>query len=467
MRIVSPTPRSTDAPSDRRVLRSVAGEERDVGETHASSDGAFLEVLAGVARLPVFAGPPSVGDTIANRYRLESVLGRGGMGTVFAAFDTRLGRAVAVKWTHRPLDESAEATARFVREARAAAKVSHPNVVNVFDVETDTGGAFLVMERLVGVPLRDRMRDGPIDWDSATALIGPALEGVAALHRIGIIHRDLKPENLFVCDSTEGSHETTKVLDFGVCRDTPTELGTLTKTGTLLGTPAYMSLEQLRGEREIGPATDVHALGVVFYEMLCGRRPFESRTAADQAVLLATTESPSLAARIPGIGRVRSEVVMRAIARDASDRYPSATAFAEAIRAASAPRGRARPLALTAGGIVILALSIGGWARWSAATPARTRSIAIASPAPARTHSASSPSRAQTPRRHPGEVSPSPPPAVPAPSVASETRSRLGRRSSLRPSDRASGAVMHPPGESPDSTQDSMPDRPTLRRDEF
>lgn len=284
---------------------------------------------------------PKIGDVVEGRYELTECLGRGGMGVVFAARDKRTQKSLALKWLTSSALYGSEADrdsalARFEREALIAARTAHPNLVDVYDVSVVPESPFIVMERLHGETLRSRLERGPLSWEDALAIVLPAMRGVAALHRQGVVHRDLKPDNIFLCATQDASYAAVKVLDLGISHEASSVNGQLTKTGALLGTPAYMPLEQLRGERDVGPGVDIYALGVVLYEALSGARPFSARTEADMAVMLATEGPTPLAARLPSLPATRADAVMRALGREAKDRYPTIDAMMQALEAADA-----------------------------------------------------------------------------------------------------------------------------------
>lgn len=226
---------------------------------------------------------------LASRYRLERRRGRGGMGTVYEATDCALERRVAIKLLRDDWAESIDALQRFRREARAAAGFAHPNVVTIHDygVEGETR-AFLVMELLDGATLRDELRR---HTRLPPARIAQLLRGVCvaveAAHQRDLIHRDLKPENIFIAKSTDGAADVVKVLDFGIAKflpahddAAPTRVTNATRTGILVGTPAYMSPEQLLGE-DLNVLWDLWALSVVVYEILTGALPFEGTSGGD------------------------------------------------------------------------------------------------------------------------------------------------------------------------------------------
>jgi serine/threonine protein kinase len=225
--------------------------------------------------------------------------------------------------------------ARFRREARAAASVRHPNVVEVYDVCGPDESPFLVMELLSGESLRDRLARGRLSWDEACILMRGVFAGVAAAHRAGIVHRDLKPDNIFLCAVEGEPSPRPKVLDFGVAAVQHSSTDTdhsLTRTGAVIGTPSYMPLEQLTGG-EVDVRADIYALGVVLYSSLAGRLPFEAKSASELAVLQATSEPTPLSRACPELRGARERVVMRALARAPGDRFASADAFAAALDA--------------------------------------------------------------------------------------------------------------------------------------
>ena len=230
------------------------------------------------------------------RYRLDRPLGHGGMATVFLARDTELDRPVAVK----VLDAADEGLrARFVREARLAARLSHPNVVSVFDAGEDGGRPYIVMEHVEGQTVAELLaRRGRLPPDEARGLALQAARGLAHAHAAGLVHRDIKPQNLLLREDG-----TLKVADFGIAR--AAEDTSLTQPGTVLGTAAYLAPEQARGEQAT-PASDVYSLGAVLYELLTGRPPLE--TAAPVRELA------------PEVPRDFEDVVMRCLARNPSYR---------------------------------------------------------------------------------------------------------------------------------------------------
>ncbi|HEY3594242.1 MAG TPA: serine/threonine-protein kinase, partial [Polyangiaceae bacterium] len=231
-------------------------------------------------------GVPAAGTIIEGKYEVERLLGVGGMGVVVAARHVQLGQRVAIKFMRGIAAEDANAVGRFLREARSAVSLSSEHVAKVVDVGTLPDGApFIVMEYLSGVDLGELVRQyGPMSVPDAVNAILQVCEAIAEAHSLGIIHRDLKPANLFVTRRVDGS-PLVKVLDFGISKrsDFDAALGrsTLTPSGYLMGSPAYMSPEQVRNPKAVDARTDVWALGVILYEVITGTAPFAGETVGE------------------------------------------------------------------------------------------------------------------------------------------------------------------------------------------
>jgi Tol biopolymer transport system component len=257
-------------------------------------------------------------------YEIVAPLGAGGMGEVYRARDTRLGRDVAVKVLPERLAHDAEALERFEREARAVAALSHPNLIALHDFVRQDTTAYAVTELLAGETLRARLISGPLPVRRAIDYATQVAQGLAAAHEKGIVHRDLKPENLFVTGDGR-----VKILDFGLARRTALTTGDDTSSptvthhtepGVLLGTVAYMAPEQVRG-RVADARSDIFAFGVVLYEMLSGRRPFRRETAAETMAAILTEDPPDLSAEVPaGL----AQIVDHCLAKDPAARVSSA-----------------------------------------------------------------------------------------------------------------------------------------------
>ncbi len=263
---------------------------------------------------------------IAGRYRLEGRLGFGGMSTVHLAVDLRLERQVAVKLLAEHLAEDPTFVSRFQREAQAAARLVHPNIVQVFDSGQDeiTGQYFIVMEYIEGVSCAEILRDdGWMDVDEALAIIDQACEGLHYAHRHGVVHRDVKPGNLL--RSQEGR---VKLADFGIAK--ATEQSSITQVGSVLGTAAYLAPEQARGE-EAGPRADLYALGVVTYQLISGRLPYEATSLTELALKQQREEPPMLDTIVAAVNPALGEAVAIALALDPRDRYQTAREMGRAL----------------------------------------------------------------------------------------------------------------------------------------
>lgn len=294
---------------------------------------------------PARTGPSLTGTVLADRYDLGSLLGRGGMGEVYEAFDRRLGREVAIKVLTADLAADGRFLARFRREARTVASLSHPGIVAVHDFGTDDATAFIVMELVRGTTLARVIAErGRLPADEAARIAADIAEALAYAHRRGVVHRDVSSGNVMVTPS--GS---VKVFDFGIARVEPrTATGDTAALTSLFGTAAYLPPEQARGER--GDArSDVYGLGAVTYEALTGRPPFDGES-AESLVLSHVEAAPRhVAALAHGVPVALAAVVMRCLEKDPEDRWPGAEELAAALRRSiRAPRAPASVPALPA-----------------------------------------------------------------------------------------------------------------------
>jgi len=282
---------------------------------------------------------PRPGDLIGDRYRLGRQVGSGGMAAVFEALDVTLKRRVAAKFLVAEHRNKATVERRFLREARIAAAVRHPHVVEVFDFGVADETPFMVMELLEGVSLAQRTNEPPLmTLRELFDVIGGVLSGLEAIHEAGIIHRDIKPENIFLSRGPGGL--VPKIFDFGVSRITTVE-GTVsastTVEGYLVGTPHYMSSEQARGQTQLDARTDVYSIGVVLYEYLTGHLPFDAELMGDLVIEIATGTAESVYSQRPELGRALSDLVDKAMSKLPADRFGTAAemrAELDAIRAA-------------------------------------------------------------------------------------------------------------------------------------
>ena len=271
-----------------------------------------------------------IGSTVS-RYKIVAKLGGGGMGVVYDAEDTELGRHVAVRFLPGESTPSPETIERFKREARAASALEHPHICAVYDVGVHDGQPFLVMERLKGQSLKHAISDEPLPLDRVLALGEQIADALDAAHRAGIVHRDLKPTNLFVTQRGDA-----KILDFGLAKmgagvsgvgvtaDALTIAGDfLTEAGTTLGTAAYMSPEQARGET-VDARSDLFSLGVVLFEMATGRLPWPGESTAELFASILRSEPEPPSSFSPELPAEFDRIVFKALEKDASLRFQSA-----------------------------------------------------------------------------------------------------------------------------------------------
>jgi eukaryotic-like serine/threonine-protein kinase len=285
---------------------------------------------------------PSAEPATIGRYRVTGRLGEGGMGVVYAAHDDRLDRPVAVKRI-REVASDPGLKERLLREARAAASINHPNVCHVYELAEEGDELYLVMERLTGEPLSDRIAREPVPLAEALQISLGILGALEALHGRGVVHRDLKPSNVFL------TPHGVKLLDFGLARPLVEQLKsdniTLTQPGTIVGTPRYMPPEQWEGEPYV-PASDLFAVGAILFEMLAGKAAFPGSTIIEVYRAVAMAQPPALTGGAEVVAADR--IIQLALAKRPADRYPDAAAMAQEIRSAwalidtgSSPRARA------------------------------------------------------------------------------------------------------------------------------
>lgn len=286
--------------------------------------------------------PEMIGSILADRYKILSVIGQGGMGTVFRANHLELDRMVAIKVLNPQQITKQAAVLRFHNEARTAGSIGHPNICEVYDLGTlPSGSPYLVMEYLVGDTLAAHIaRHGHIETIEAMDIIAHVLAGLTAAHSKGVVHRDIKPENILLAAKP---HSGVKILDFGVSKMLGTDpygegedVLSLTRTGMVMGTPYYMAAEQARGERDLDGRVDVYACGVMLYEALAGKRPY---TAPNYNALLLQIvgKSPAkLSSHRPEIPKQVEAIVERAMDRNRDKRYQTAAEFRAALAKARA-----------------------------------------------------------------------------------------------------------------------------------
>ena len=302
------------------------------------------EPLSALVRTGASFDLPAPGVLVAQRYRVLRPLGEGGMGTVFEAENVLTQKRAALKWLHPRLLGRAAGQERLLREARATARIRHRNVLVLYDVLQEQSAVILVMELLTGELLSQHLKRTQLSFARLVRLLLPAMEGVAAAHAVGVLHRDIKPENIFLSSAHGQTGPVPKVIDFGISKIVTFEPGSLTSSGVALGTPRYVSFEQLRGERDVDARTDVYSFGVILYEALLGRAPYVAESMGEQAVQFVTTEPPrprQLRAEIP---EALSALVSHAIERDRARRFPSLHALIDALRPFADEGAYLRPL---------------------------------------------------------------------------------------------------------------------------
>ncbi|MCP4195619.1 MAG: protein kinase [Proteobacteria bacterium] len=308
----------------------------DLGEADRKQDEAFIrkmitkDAIWSVDNTPETGQKLGPGTKLDGRYRLHRVLGEGGMGHVFEAQHTGIGRKVAIKVLHERILDDDVAVERFRREAQITGSLGHPNIVEVFDSGvTSEGHHYLVMELLQGEPMSDRMEAGAVSHLELAGIMARVCDGLDAAHKAGVIHRDLKPDNVFLTETGP------KIVDFGIARrsDLEEKEQGLTKSGFICGTAEYLAPEQVRGQ-EPDHRTDIYAAGVMIYEGLTARTPFIGKTVGDtlQKVMSGKLIPPRKATNDQSIPKELEKICLRAMARDPNKRYVSAAEMATALR---------------------------------------------------------------------------------------------------------------------------------------
>jgi serine/threonine protein kinase/tetratricopeptide (TPR) repeat protein len=358
----------------RREVESLLGYET---ETAMVLDRPALEVAA--RALAVDRSSQMIGRTFGH-YRIESWLGAGGMGEVYRATDTRLDRPVAVKVLSEHLSAHPDALARFEIEAKAAAALSHPNILAIHDFGDEQGIVYAVTELLSGETLRARLNRGPLELQEAVEIATAVVEGLAAAHTKGITHRDLKPENIFLTEDGR-----IKILDFGLAQmgplfsKDPAEPGSraVAEEGLLIGTVSYMSPEQA-DRRKVDPRSDVFSFGSVLFEMLTGRRPFQGKTKMETLDAIRAHEPPER-------GELKASglqpIVMRCLRKTPDNRFPSARELLLELKQPRRPSARRRFLwmGVIAAAIALLSISLlpQKWRRWLPGFGRQMSSLAV------------------------------------------------------------------------------------------
>jgi serine/threonine-protein kinase len=329
-----------------------------VPESGSDSDDDFLRAVAHAPSLSPEPPPAEEAElTQLAHFRLNGKLGRGGMGIVYRAYDEKLDREIALKVLPGNFAEDPPRQRRFMREARLAASIAHPNVATVHEIGEASGRIYIAMELVSGTTLRRHIEAGKVPVPEAVRITKEIARGVAKAHARGIAHRDLKPDNVMV-----GPDGAVKVLDFGLAKPTEVspepqaaEPATLTQEGRIIGTPGYMSPEQATG-RPLDVRTDVFSLGVVLYEMLAGKRPFVGETSMD--IVIATSRDP--APPLTNVPADLAKLVDRCLRKDPEERYANADAVLaalDAVRATPDPTP-ARRLMMIAGALAVAIVAV-------------------------------------------------------------------------------------------------------------
>jgi serine/threonine-protein kinase len=305
---------------------------------------------------PSSSSPPvEVGAILAGKFRVDRVLGAGGMGVVLEATHLALHQRVAIKFLNQRGRENPDAVARFQREGRAAAKLRSKHVVRVMDVGAlDDGQPYLVMELLEGRDLASVLKDGPLGVEEALDVMLQACDAVAEAHKAGIVHRDLKPGNIFLTTDNNGA-KLVKVLDFGISKVDDDALS-LTNTSEFLGSPLYMSPEHLRAARDVDPRSDVWSLGVILYEMLTGRRPFTGTTVPELVFNVLDTSPEAITTIRDDVPAHVAHAIEKCLAKERADRVAS---VAELVQMLAPDAPISKSLASSTGGRLAVSTSAG------------------------------------------------------------------------------------------------------------
>jgi len=290
--------------------------------------------------VPILTEQERCGTDLAGKYRIESILGRGGMGVVFRARHLHTQRPVAIKILRPEFSQDHSLSKRFIREARAASSIRHPNVVAVFDLGIDEDSTiYQVLELLDGEPLNDHLdRKGALAPERALELLLPVMGALVLAHQQGIVHRDLKPDNIFLARNHDG-RVTPTLLDFGIAKLVDHAGSHATRTGSVMGTPHYMAPEQARGAKGQGVGIDIWAMGILTFQCLTGHVPFDGSTPALVMLQIMTERAPRLDVVDPALPSGIATVVEKALMPSTTDRYASMAEFVDALREAATEAG--------------------------------------------------------------------------------------------------------------------------------
>jgi serine/threonine protein kinase len=279
--------------------------------------------------------PVEIGQLIEGKYRIVRLVGEGGMGSVYEGQAVRINRRVAIKVLHAAFSGNEEVMQRFEREAQAAGRIGNDHILEVLDLGSlPDGDHYIVMEFLDGESLSARIRArGRVSPQELTPLIRQVLVGLGAAHAAGIVHRDLKPDNIFILKEKLGRPDFVKIIDFGISKFQPLagDGMKMTRTGAVMGTPYYMSPEQASGSHEADQRSDLYSVGVMMFEAVTGRVPFDAGTFNQLMFKIVLAEVPTVESVVPDTDPAYSSVIAKAMARDVSFRFQDSTQFIEAL----------------------------------------------------------------------------------------------------------------------------------------
>jgi serine/threonine-protein kinase len=275
-----------------------------------------------------------IGQVIDGKYRIVRIIGEGGMGAVYEGENTRIRRRVAIKVLHAGVASNTEMVQRFEREAQVAGTVGNDHILEILDLGALPGGErYMVMEYLDGETLTDRIKSrGRLTPSEATVLVKQVLQGLAAAHAAGIVHRDLKPDNIFILKEKAGTRDYVKIIDFGISKFAEQGASSrMTRTGALMGTPHYMAPEQATGSSEIDRRTDIYAVGIILYEAVTGRVPFQAETFNQLLFEIALAKITPASQLVPDLSPGIDSIIMKASARDPAHRFQTCEEFSAAL----------------------------------------------------------------------------------------------------------------------------------------
>jgi hypothetical protein len=279
----------------------------------------------------------NVGELVEGKYRVVRMIGEGGMGAVYEGENLRINRRVAIKTLHSAYTQNKDVIQRFEREAQAAGRIGNDHIIEVLDLGTlADGDTFMVMEFLDGEPLGGRIqRMGRLTAPQAAPLVHQILIGLGAAHNAGIIHRDLKPDNIFILKEKAGRQDFVKLIDFGISKFQPLSGDgmKMTRTGAVMGTPYYMSPEQASGSTEVDHRSDIYSVGVILYEAVTGRVPFEAATFNQLMFKIVLSEVPPVQSIVPDLDPGFATLIGKAMARDINARFQTCGEFRQAVEA--------------------------------------------------------------------------------------------------------------------------------------